>query len=304
MLAGTTADLVVNRIDLPQSGVTGQPLQVTYEIGNAGGRSTEGGWRDLVYLSRDELLDTRTDLFLGYHDHKDLLAAGETREILLAPRLPKGLSGSYYVFVLPDRTSGNQPFGAVFEGGAEDNTMASAQPIVVEPVPPADLILSNATVTGGSSSGEAVTIGWTGENVSDQAVSGNWSDAVYLSRDAEWDIGDIYLGRVEQTGGLAAGATYSAEIVARLPALADGVWRVILRADARDEIAEATGEANNVTLGGTSLNVSAPVLTLGVPGRSPWSPQPNRSSRSPYPSARPCGYRFPKPIRMLETNCS
>ncbi|MDX1785889.1 MAG: CARDB domain-containing protein, partial [Roseovarius sp.] len=262
--AAETADLIVSTMTLPQRGVTGQPLNVSYAITNAGVRSTGGGWRDLIYLSRDESLDPRTDFFLGFHDHRTALEPGEVREIDLATRLPKGLSGSYFVFVLSDPVSGSNPAGSVFEDGAETNIRASAQPLLIEQVPPADLIASDVAIGGGSAPGAPVNVNWTVTNQSAAAANGRWSDAVYLSRDGTWDIGDTFLGRFEHSGGLDAGESYAGSLAADLPILSDGAWRVLVRTDARNEVFEDAFEANNTTAGANPINVESPLIPLGI----------------------------------------
>ena len=262
--AAETADLTVSAITLPQRTITGQPLTVSYAVTNSGVRATGGGWRDLVYLSRDESLDPRTDFFLGFHDHLTGLGAGELREVDLVTKLPKGLSGSYFVFVLSDPVTPQRPTGAVFEDGQETNLRAAAQPLLIDDVPPADLVAENVAIAGGSAPGDSVTVTWDVTNQADAAAAGRWSDAIYLSRDGDWDIGDIFLGRFNHDGGLAAGASYAGSLTADLPVLGDGAWRVIVRTDARDEVNEGAFEVNNDTTGQSPFTVESPLIPLGI----------------------------------------
>jgi hypothetical protein len=260
-----TADLVIADISIPQRAITGQPLTVSYTIANTGGRSTEGGWRDLIYLSRDETLDPRRDFYLGFHDHDAALEAGDDITVSLATRLPKGITGSYFIYVISDQPSANLLYGKVFEDGAEDNVSVSAQPLIIDPAPPADLVASSIAVSGGTSPGDLITVDWIVTNDALEVAQGSWSDAVYLSKDGEWDIGDLFLGRFSHTGGLAAGATYQGTVTAALPSLKDGAWRVIVRTDARNEVEEGAAEINNTSLGQNAVTVSSPLVTLGIP---------------------------------------
>ncbi len=282
--AGTAADLAVQDITIPQRAVAGQPTTISWTIANNGTRGTGGGWTDLVYLSRDETLDTRTDYFLGFVAHDEELAGGALSQNSLAARLPKGVTGAWRVFVVSDRPDNGHPHGQVFEGGAEVNRLVSSAPLLIELPPPADLVTDNIAVTGGGTAGSSVEVRWTVTNDGTEAAEGGWSDSVYLSRDGEWDISDIYLGRFSHGGGLAVGDSYQAVLDATMPSLTDGAWRVIIRTDARDEVYEEAGEANNVNAGDQPIQVSAPVLTLGVPIQVDLPPGTERLYRIVAPS--------------------
>ncbi|MDN5787881.1 CARDB domain-containing protein, partial [Pseudorhodobacter sp.] len=262
--AAITADLVISALEIPQRAINGQTLNLTWEVTNSGAIPTGGGWRDLIYLSRDASLDTRSDFYLGFHDHMTGLDAGASRAVSLSARLPKGLSGSWYVFVVADPL-GNSYSGAVFEDGAEENIRSSAQPLLIDQVPPSDLLPSDVEVSGGSAPGDTVEVTWTVTNQSAEAAQGSWVDAVWLSKDGDWDIGDIFLGHFTRTGGLAAGQSYDGALTAELPVVADGTWRVIVRTDARNTVNEGSDEANNTLAAAAPLTIQSPRLTLDVP---------------------------------------
>ncbi|WP_415233615.1 putative Ig domain-containing protein, partial [Pseudorhodobacter sp.] len=262
--AASTADLVITALTIPQRAINGQSLALTWEITNTGAIATGGGWRDMIYLSRDASLDTRSDFYLGFHDHLTGLEAGAAREVSLSSRLPKGLSGSWYVFVVADPLR-NDYSGKVYENGAEENIRVSSQPLLIDQVPPSDLRPENVEASGGSAPGDAVEVTWTVTNQSTEAATGTWVDAVWLSKDGDWDIGDIFLGHFTRTGGLAAGESYAATLTAELPIVADGMWRVIVRADARNTVNEGANEGNNTLAAAAPLAVQSPRLTLDVP---------------------------------------
>ncbi len=90
-------------------------------------------------------------------------------------------------------------------------------------------------------------------------ASGSWTDAVYLSADDTWDIGDPRIAEIDHTGPLAAGATYGESVtVPAIPAVA-GDNTVIVRTDVRRALAE-TDEANNTGAGSTSLDLSVALV--------------------------------------------
>ena len=106
---------------------------------------------------------------------------------------------------------------------------------------------------------------YTVENISDVLATGSWTDAVYLSADATWDIGDRLLGRGSFSGNLAPGEDYTLTLDATLPGAAAGEYRVIVRTDVRNQLHEDVGEANNTTASPDAISVSVEELTLGIP---------------------------------------
>jgi len=125
--------------------------------------------------------------------------------------------------------------------------------------------------------GDSITITYTIQNSSINPAYGNWTDALYLSADSNWDLGDILLGKVDHSGGLSAGGEYSGTLTAKLPPLKDGSWRIIVRPDLFNDVYEgpitytstglniSPGEANNRTASGDSIQVTIPELMVASP---------------------------------------
>src|SRR5207248_2397717 len=129
-------------------------------------------------------------------------------------RLPRDVTGAYYVFVLTDpATSSREPRGKVFEGGFEDNNAtASADPVLIDRPAPSDLVVDAITVPASGATGGPLTLSFAVRNASGATAEGSWSDAVYLSADSAWDLGDVLLGKVVHNGNLAVGATYVSQL--------------------------------------------------------------------------------------------
>ncbi|QNM98964.1 PPC domain-containing protein [Chitinimonas koreensis] len=208
------------------------------------------------------------------------MAAGASYSGSLNVTAPRDFDGSYYVFVITDpaRAWGTGENGQVREFGREqNNARAALQPIIVDTPPPADLKVNTVSVPASGTVGSEVEIGYTIVNDSTNPAYGGWTDAIYLSSDNAWDLGDILLGRVDHAGGLAAGAAYSGSLKAKLPPLKDGNWRIIVRPDLYNEVFEGKisytanglnlppGEANNRTASGDSLAVTVPQLAVASP---------------------------------------
>ena len=76
-------------------------------------------------------------------------------------------------------------------------------------------------------------------------ATGSWLDGVYLSPDGKLSDATL-LGTVSETGGLAAGSSYSGTLTATLASsLADGSYQVIVVTDADDAVTTDPNRANN-----------------------------------------------------------
>jgi len=56
--------------------------------------------------------------------------------------------------------------------------------------------------------GAPLQVSWTVSNHGNEASEGAWTDAVYLSRDTVWDVGDRLLGKFDHNGTLLPGQSY------------------------------------------------------------------------------------------------
>jgi hypothetical protein len=114
--------------------------------------------------------------------------------------------------------------------------------------------------------GEPVTIRWTVRNDSGTLATGNWSDAVYLSKTASWQIGDPFLGRAVFTGTLLPNETYTSTLNTVMPPVSPGAYRVIVRANSQRQLYEGPdGILNNSTPSPDTILATVDNLTLGVP---------------------------------------
>jgi hypothetical protein len=278
----TPPDLQVTEVVIPASVRAGQAFSVTYRVENKGGATplAQGGWNDVVYLSRDRFLDIKQDRYLGYQAHSGGLAADGSYSQQLTLTAPRDLEGTWYVFVLTDPAAQGSTSlqGDVREFGHEDNNSLTAlQPLVIEIPPPADLVVSQVNLPSQLVVGADFTIDYSIENASDNPAYGRWTDALYLSRDGQWDMGDILIGKVDHVGDVAGHASYTGQLTANVPPLKEGTWRVIVRPDLYNEVFEGqiryteTGlnlppaEANNRTASANVLQVTVPTLTVGSP---------------------------------------
>ncbi|RYD85586.1 MAG: APHP domain-containing protein, partial [Verrucomicrobiaceae bacterium] len=265
--AALPADLKVTQITVDQQVTAGQFFDLGWLVTNNGVGATparQTQWEDLIYISRDQFLDPNSDRYLGSVTHTGGLAAGASYEASAHLRVPRDLSGPFYIFVVTDPAR-YAPRGEVFEGNEVNNATATAQPVIINLPPPSDLQVDSITIPSTGRVNEKVTITWTGSNHADPVAAGTWTDAVYLSKDGVWDINDKPLGRATYTGSLAKGATYTLSLEAVLPPMEPGNYRIIVRPDIYNEIYEGPNDANNKTASAESMSVSVDSLQMGVP---------------------------------------
>ena len=258
------SDLIVTEVGAPATALSGQLMAVHWTLTNQGDHATNtGAWRDAVYLSPDQYLDRDSDVYLGYLNHSGVLDAGVGYDppATFNVRVPAGTSGPYYVLVIADSSDN------VCETDEGNNVGRYDAAVQVELPPLADLVVTNILVPPSGTLGEEVTIQWTIRNDGAFDAQGGWHDSVYISADAEWDIGDRRIGSVQHVGPLAPGAEYNppASLTAPLPGVVTGDYYIIVRADVHNEVPEAIdGEQNNITPSTEQLTVDCWELAEGA----------------------------------------
>ncbi|WP_053540396.1 ELWxxDGT repeat protein [Anabaena sp. WA102] len=259
---GVTAspDLVMVSVDAPTTGIGGQNLTVSWTVRNAGTVETgDRSWYEAFYLSRDQVFDRNSDIYLGYRSYTGNLAAGATYSQTESFRLPQGISGSFYLFAKTD--AGN----SLYEGTVENNNVAyDPTSVVVSLAQPADLVVGTITIPANGVTGQSASITYTVTNEGSNAVVGNWSDSLYLSKDGQWDINDLFLGQVDNSREVLSGNSYTNTLTASLPGVVPGDYQVIIRSDIRNEIPESN-ESNNLKATLDKVNMDVERLILGTP---------------------------------------
>ena len=254
-----TPDLVVDGVDAPVSGISGQTFDLSWTVSNEGA-DTNGGWRDVFYLSRDRVFDRSSDTYLGFASHSGGLAAGDSYTKTASFSIPQGFSGPFYVFAVTD--SGNK----IYERDGEGNNVAyDGNSIGVVLPEPGDLgassisVLSNSGVPGG-----LISLEYTVEDLGVNSAVGGWTDSIYLSADDKWDLDDRLLSKVEVFDPFAFGGSYTRTAYAQLPGVVPGDYHLIVRSDIRNEISESD-EENNISVSTELVSIDTPLLEIGTP---------------------------------------
>lgn len=264
-------DLQVTNIIAPASVLTGQLFDVTFTVANLGTApvpASEKEWNNMVFLSRDGLLDIKADKFLKEIERNGVLNPGDSFDITLRVQAPRDFVGEFNLFAATDPIRSNSVIGNVFEGTSERNNDRFVT-IQIDQPPATDMVVDAirfdpATVQ----TGEPIHVEWDVRNTSGDTASGQWGDAVYLSLDESWDINDRPMGVATFTGSVAPGASYTLSLNAFLPPVTPGPYFIIVRNDIFNQVFEgpevSVGELNNAAASTETLAVTVQEIQLGI----------------------------------------
>ena len=119
-LVVTHPDLTPTIVSSPDSGATGQAVEVVWTTTNIGTGATQSGWTDSIYLSSDGTFD-ESDRLLAEFVHPSGIEAGATATGSANFILPIDLPGDHQIIVVSD--SNNEIREA---DGEEDNSESSS----------------------------------------------------------------------------------------------------------------------------------------------------------------------------------
>ena len=111
--------------------------------------------------------------------------------------------------------------------GEADDTLCHNFQITNVDLKVADVVLNKTTFAPG----EKVTINWNTFNNGGYALSGSWTDGIYLSTDTRWDINDIKLGELVHNGGLAKDQQLANTLDVSLAGVTAGNYYILVRSD-------------------------------------------------------------------------
>ncbi|MCA2813573.1 MAG: hypothetical protein IM477_13910, partial [Microcystis sp. M090S1] len=253
-----SADLAVTGVDAPEQGIAGQSLSLTWTVVN-NDANTGQSWYDAVYLSRDQVFDRTSDIYLGYRNHTGGLNAGDSYTATQSFNIPRGLGGRFYAFVVTD--GGN----AVYERLGEINNVnydGFSTEIIIPP--PSDLVVTNIATPSSGIPGQNISINYTVQNQGTDTAYGSWKDSVYLSQDTQWDVSDALVGQVNHSGDIASGASYTGVLNGVVPGVNLGNFYVIVRSDILNQVSEVN-EGNNVGVSSSKITLDVEELGLETP---------------------------------------
>ncbi|MEZ6063698.1 MAG: carboxypeptidase regulatory-like domain-containing protein [Planctomycetaceae bacterium] len=107
--------------------------------------------------------------------------------------------------------------------------------------------------------GEEFTLSYIVNNLSSNALSGTWTDSVYLSDDTTFDADDVLVARGDHVGGIAGNGSYTESVTATFPGVDVGDWFVFVVADSRGSVSD-TDRTNNRGVSSSAIESTVPLL--------------------------------------------
>ncbi|HEX9660045.1 MAG TPA: CARDB domain-containing protein, partial [Rhodothermales bacterium] len=255
-------DLIVTEVQGPPAAQSGERIDLSWTVLNQGpGATRVSTWVDIVYLSPTAAFDSATAVVLGSFSHSGGLAVDASYQGSGRVWIPDGVQGDAYLFVAADGK------GSVFEHTFTSNNLGgSSDASVITRAPYPDLQISNVTVAPTQAgAGRQVAVTYTIENSGTAPTPPNWTDSVYVSQSAQWDpSGAVSVLGYDNRASMPAGDSHTRTVVITLPAAADGVQYVFVKADARERIFEYPDVAPNEGRSDAILVDAYPPVDLAI----------------------------------------
>jgi CARDB len=147
--------------------------------------------------------------------------------------------------------------------GETDNAATSAPVVVTHP----DLAVSGVTAPSTGLSGSPVTISWTVTNNGTAAIiaDASWTDQVFVASGTTFDGTQSFLGSVVESGPLAAGGSYQAQLQVNLPSnLVPGNYHILVLTNASNAVNEAGNTSNNLAASAAIAVTQRPLPDLQI----------------------------------------
>lgn len=247
----------------PDTVITGNGMQISYQGNNTGTAGVNGQWIDGVYLCTSPQLADSV-LRLNRVQRNQFLPPGGSYNTSFSGGIPATLSGgTYYVMVYLNENKG------VFEDG-NDNILASS-PVTIIPNDRPNLVVTSVTAPPAIQSGQVAHIEWTIKNTGTVPTTAVWYDYIYWHPDSAYFVNPAQFNPdsllkfvVEAPTGLLPGETYTQSKDYRLPLQMSGVYYAVVMTDGGQQILEEIeGTPDNV--GMDRVNVSQlPLADLEV----------------------------------------
>ena len=239
------ADLRVDSILVADTVDAGSTTAVEFVVTNRGGASTSGNWTDRVYLSLDDRL-TSDDILLAVSSNGSALDKDQSYRTLVEDfQIPSRFRGEVFVIATTDHDDAVEEFD-----GDRNNLLA--QPLTINPLPAADLVVTEVTAPAQAFDGSTIEVRYrvTNDGVGPTDVDA-WTDSIWLTRDKDRpnpgsreNPQDYLLGSFNHEGPLAIDGTYERTVSVTLPDYVSGEWYITPWSDAYDTVLEETFEPN------------------------------------------------------------
>ena len=102
--------VVAGSMSIPATAFSGQEIDISWTVTNAGGRDTRGEyWLDRIYISQDSSIDLY-DKLIREERRTGVLAAGDSYQVNTTVRLPDDIQGDFHLLVYIDSPYGESRY--------------------------------------------------------------------------------------------------------------------------------------------------------------------------------------------------
>ncbi|MBO9562795.1 MAG: hypothetical protein J7621_08480 [Niastella sp.] len=186
-------DLQVTSVVTVGDAFSADDIQVTFKVQNKGAGATkpDSKWRDVVYLSTEQVLDSANAIQVGVAHKTGPLLPDSSYTQQIAVRLPSQVFGKHYLHVATD--AGRQ----VYEFTFENNNVRASDSLTIFLKPTPDFIVTDINAPDTIGQQEYLNVSWTvlnqGPNkpVEKEAI---WADGVFISKDPVFNNRAVRLG--------------------------------------------------------------------------------------------------------------
>ncbi len=267
------ADIVVNNISYSSDALSGQIIDVGYQIENIGTAKINKIFSDRIYISDSPVFNISEATLLATQENVEIiteqngvildppletfeLLPGEVTDISLSFNLPENIQGDFFLHIRTDS------FNQVFEANETNNNDAGGV-ITVSLAPVPDLVALSVSSPSLSEAGTLVDVSWSVENQGTGAPFVNsWIDALYLSSSpncADVSSCGTLVGQFahfeDPNNPLVSGNTYQGQSQVFLPSNLEGDFFFYLVTNVTGAVSEPSG--NNTLISPQAISISS-----------------------------------------------
>lgn len=236
-------DLEVKNVLVPASAFSGQEILLSWEVKNSGAGKTVAKeyWFDKIYISSDSTLEYGIDSYITGVANKTSLDSGQSYISSATVRLPEGVSGPHYIFIVSNQNN------EIKELTLANNIDRNKRYLLINLTPPPDLQVQEVSTLSNVFSGQTVDLKWTVYNKGEGKTNSSiWKDQIYFSADSVFRSGTaLVMATISHNGQLEAGKYYTTTVPVTLPHGIFGKYFIHVMTDQEDQIFEHAYNNNN-----------------------------------------------------------
>ena len=244
-------DLIVSDVLIaPRSAFSGQLVDISWKVKNQGQRSAQGRFFDQIFLSPSAVWNESNATPIGGWWNNSSLAADASRNNSQTIRLPKNISGAYFVHVFTDRQNN------ILEGIEFANNVAVSDTFNIFLTPPPDLAVTQVSAPSFLSNNQRAQIQWTVENKGGSTTEEVWYDEIFLGQSATFKPDSaVRLLAVQRVTPLEPGEKYQANASVTIPPTLQGKYYFYILTDPGKQVFELQTYANNTLRAANSTTI-------------------------------------------------